>query len=47
MIRLEPAVASYEGRDDALKKREALETLHRFLTESSASVDHISSKAKT
>jgi hypothetical protein len=26
-MRLEPAVASYEGRDDALKKREALEKL--------------------
>jgi integrase len=34
--------ASYDGHDYAPQKLEALETLHRFLTETSASVVHIS-----
>jgi hypothetical protein len=33
--------ASYDGHDYAPQKLEALETLHRFLTETSASVVHI------
>lgn len=33
--------ASYDGHDYLAEKREALETLHRFLTETSASVTHI------
>jgi integrase len=36
--------ASYDGHDYAPQKREALETLHRFLTETSASVVHIASR---
>ena len=35
---------SYDGHDYAPQKLEALETLHRFLTETSASVVHISSR---
>jgi integrase len=34
--------ASYDGHDYAAQKLEALETLHRYLTETSASVVHIS-----
>ena len=37
--------ASYDGHDYAPQKLEALEALHRFLTETSASVVHISSRA--
>jgi len=37
--------ASYDGHDYAPQKLEALETLHRFLTETSASVVHIASRA--
>jgi integrase len=36
--------ASYDGHDYAPQKQEALETLHRFLTETSASVVHISAR---
>ncbi len=36
--------ASYDGHDYAPQKLEALETLHRFLTETSASVVHIASR---
>lgn len=36
--------ASYDGHDYAPQKREALETLHRFLTETSASVVQISAR---
>jgi integrase len=36
--------ASYDGHDYASQKLEALETLYRFLTETSASVVHISSR---
>lgn len=36
--------ASYDGHDYAPQKLEALETLHRFLTETSASVVHISAR---
>ena len=36
--------ASYNGHDYAPQKREALETLHRFLTETRASVVHIASR---
>ena len=36
--------ASYDGHDYAQQKLEALETLHRFLTEASASVVHIASR---
>jgi hypothetical protein len=32
--------ASYDGHDYAPQKLEALETLHRFLTETSTSVTH-------
>lgn len=35
---------NYDGHDYAPQKLEALETLHRFLTETSASVVHISAK---
>jgi integrase len=35
---------SYDGHDYAPQKLEALETLHRFLTETNASVVHISSR---
>ncbi|WP_416559225.1 integrase arm-type DNA-binding domain-containing protein [Limnohabitans sp. yimb22184] len=35
---------SYDGHDYAPQKLEALETLHRFLTETSASVVHITSR---
>ena len=35
---------SYDGHDYAPQKLEALETLHRFLTETSASVVHIASR---
>lgn len=35
---------SYDGHDYAPQKREALETLHRFLAETSASVVHIASR---
>jgi hypothetical protein len=34
----------YDGHDSAPQKLEALETLHRFLTETSARVVHISSR---
>lgn len=37
--------ASYDGHDYAPQKLEALETLHRYLTETSASVVHINAKA--
>jgi integrase len=37
--------ASYDGHDYAPQKLEALETLHRFLSETSASVVHIASRA--
>lgn len=37
--------ASYDGHDYAPQKLEALETLHRFLNETTASVVHISSRA--
>lgn len=36
--------ASYDGHDYAPQKLEALETLHQFLTETSASVVHIASR---
>jgi hypothetical protein len=36
--------ASYDGHDYAPQKLEALETLQRFLTVSSASVVHIASR---
>ncbi len=36
--------ASYDGHDYAAQKLEALETLHRFLRETSASVAHLSSR---
>lgn len=36
--------ASYDGHDYATQKREALETLYRFLTETSASVVHFASR---
>jgi integrase len=36
---------SYDGHDYRTEKLEALETLHRFLTETSASVVHIASRA--
>jgi len=39
--------ASYDGHDYAPQKLEALETLHRFLTETSASVVHITSRVAT
>jgi hypothetical protein len=37
---------NYDGHDYAPQKLEALEALHRFLTETSASVVHIASRAK-
>lgn len=37
--------ANYDGHDYAPQKQEALDTLYRFLTEASASVTHISSRA--
>jgi integrase len=36
--------ASYDGHDYAAQKLEALETLHRFLSETSASVTHLGSR---
>jgi len=36
--------ASYDGHDYASQKLEALKMLHRFLTETSASVVHIASR---
>jgi len=36
--------ASYDGHDNASQKLEALETLQRFLTETSACVVHIASR---
>jgi integrase len=36
--------ASYDGHDYQLEKLEALDTLHRYLTETSANVVHISTK---
>ena len=38
--------ASDDGHDYAPQKLEALETLHRYLTETSASVVHIASRLK-
>jgi hypothetical protein len=37
---------NYDGHDYAPQKLEALETLHRFLTETSASVVNIASRVK-
>jgi hypothetical protein len=37
---------NYDGHDYAPQKLEALETLHGFLTETSASVVHIASRVK-
>ena len=37
---------NYDVHDYAPQKLEALETLHRFLTETSASVVHIASRVK-
>lgn len=37
---------NYDGHDYAPQKLEALETLHRLLTETSASVVHIASRVK-
>jgi integrase len=39
--------ASYDGHDYAPQKQEALETLHRFLTETSASVVHLAARVAT
>jgi hypothetical protein len=37
--------ASYDGHDYKPEKLEALEALHRFLTETTANVVHISARA--
>jgi hypothetical protein len=39
-LKVRVQAASYDGHDYAPQKLEALETLHRFLTETSASVMH-------